>query len=232
MIVKAQAIHEVAQFIASHPTPEQVIAFHPSLEATERAYALIYAERTGTSTDDERAELENYTMLENLIELAKIEAHRQLQRQDHMTVYTIHDLIVARIQAQRTRNFRQADLAEYYRRRNEALQAAFGIHFTHEELPSTAPRALPMLFTSTIDSYLALRTPFSGYLEAGLGVAEMAEEFGQPFQMLYEQGIAEHWKLLNTLFERWYGTVTKTVTSEDLLRYGFDDSQPVPQEDL
>lgn len=75
-----QAAREVAQLIASHPTPKQIIAFPPSSEASERAYALIYAEREDTITDEERSELESYTMLENLME-AKIEAHRQLQRQ-------------------------------------------------------------------------------------------------------------------------------------------------------
>ena len=81
MNIKTQAAQEVAQLIASHPTPEQIIAFHPSPEAAERAYALIYAEREDTITNEERAELESYTMLENLMELAKIEAHRQLQQQ-------------------------------------------------------------------------------------------------------------------------------------------------------
>ncbi len=80
MSLQTQAAIEVARLIASHPTPEQIIAFHASPEAAARAYALIDAARDGTITDDERAELESYTMLENLIELAKIEAHRQLQQ--------------------------------------------------------------------------------------------------------------------------------------------------------
>jgi len=80
MNIQTQAAREVAQLIASHPTPEQIIAFHPSPEASERAYELIDSEREGTITEEERIELESYTMLENLMELAKIEAHRQLQQ--------------------------------------------------------------------------------------------------------------------------------------------------------
>lgn len=78
---KMQVAREVARLIASHPTPEQIIAFHPSKEASDRAYDLIYAEREGSITAEEQHELESYIMLENLMELAKIEAHRQLQQQ-------------------------------------------------------------------------------------------------------------------------------------------------------
>ncbi len=81
MNLQTQAVREIARLIASHPTPEQIIAFHPSAEAADRAYELIDAEREGTLTEAERAELESYTLLENLMELAKIEAHRQLQQQ-------------------------------------------------------------------------------------------------------------------------------------------------------
>ena len=79
--LKTQAAREVARLIASHPTPEQIISFHPSPEASARAYALIDADRDGTLTDDERAELDSFTMLENLMEMAKVEAHYQLQQQ-------------------------------------------------------------------------------------------------------------------------------------------------------
>ncbi len=80
MNAQTQAAREVAQLIASHPTPQQIIAFRPSPKATERAYELIDAERDGSISHEERTELESYTVLENLMELAKIEAHRQLQQ--------------------------------------------------------------------------------------------------------------------------------------------------------
>lgn len=80
MRIATLAAHEVARLIASHPTPEQIIAFHPSQEASDRAYELIYAEREGTITSEERMELDSYTMLEYMMDLAKVEAHRQLQQ--------------------------------------------------------------------------------------------------------------------------------------------------------
>jgi hypothetical protein len=38
--------------------PEQIIAYHPSPETSERAYALIAAECAGTIIEAERAELD------------------------------------------------------------------------------------------------------------------------------------------------------------------------------
>jgi hypothetical protein len=63
MLLKTQAATEVAQFLAYHPTPEQIVAFHPSPEVAERAYELIYADRDGELTEEERKELESYTIL-------------------------------------------------------------------------------------------------------------------------------------------------------------------------
>ena len=75
MPVEPQAAMEIVRFLASGPTPEQIISFHPSAEASERAYALIAAERAGTITVDERAELDNSVYLEHMMQLIKVEAH-------------------------------------------------------------------------------------------------------------------------------------------------------------
>jgi hypothetical protein len=81
MLLKTQAATEVARFLAHHPTPEQIIAFHPSPEVAARAYELIRSDRDGSLTDDERKELESYAVIEYLMELVKLEAHRQLRQQ-------------------------------------------------------------------------------------------------------------------------------------------------------
>jgi hypothetical protein len=78
MLLKTQAAAEVAQFLAYHPTPEQIVAFHPSPEVAERAYELIHTERDGSLSEEERQELESYLVIEYLMELIKLEAHRQL----------------------------------------------------------------------------------------------------------------------------------------------------------
>ena len=80
MLLKTQAATSVAQFLAHHPTPEQIVAFHPSPEVVERAYELIHTEREGSLTEEERKDLESYLVIEYLMELDKLEAHRQLRQ--------------------------------------------------------------------------------------------------------------------------------------------------------
>ena len=77
MLLKTQAATEIARFLAHNPTPEQIVAFHPSAEVAERAYELIRTEREGVLTADERQELESYVVIEYLMELVKLEAQRQ-----------------------------------------------------------------------------------------------------------------------------------------------------------
>ena len=80
MLLKTQAATEVARFLAHHPTHEQIVTFHPSSEVAERAYELIQTERDGSLTEEEHKELESYLVIESLMELIKLEAHRQLSR--------------------------------------------------------------------------------------------------------------------------------------------------------
>jgi hypothetical protein len=81
MLLKTQAATEIARFLAHHPTPEQIVAFHPSPEVAERAYELIRAERDDSLSEEEHQELESYLMIEYLMELVKLEARQQLRQQ-------------------------------------------------------------------------------------------------------------------------------------------------------
>jgi len=81
MFLKTQAATEVARFLANHPTPEQIVAFHPSSEVAERAYELIHADRDNSLTEEERKELDSYMIIEYIMELVKLEAHQQLRQQ-------------------------------------------------------------------------------------------------------------------------------------------------------
>ncbi len=81
VLLKTQAATELAWFLAHHPTPEQIVAFHPSAEVAERAYELIRTERKGVLTEEERQALESYVVIEYLMELVKLEARRQLRPQ-------------------------------------------------------------------------------------------------------------------------------------------------------
>jgi hypothetical protein len=81
MPLKTQAATEIARFLANNPTPEQIVAFHPSSEVAERAYELIHTERDSSLLEEERQELESYLVIEYLMELVKLEAHRHLRQQ-------------------------------------------------------------------------------------------------------------------------------------------------------
>lgn len=81
MLLKTQAATEIAQFLANHPTAEQIVAFHPSPVVAERAYELVHIERNSSLTEEESKELESYLVIEYLMELIKLEAHRQLRQQ-------------------------------------------------------------------------------------------------------------------------------------------------------
>ncbi len=81
MPIASQAIMEIARFITSQPTPEQILAFHASPEVAERAYSLIAAERAGTITEEERRELDSYEAIEHIIIQAKAEASKKLRQQ-------------------------------------------------------------------------------------------------------------------------------------------------------
>jgi hypothetical protein len=81
VLLETQAATELAWFLAHHPTPEQIVAFHPSAEVAERAYELIRTEREGVLTEEERQELESCVVIEYLMELVKLEARRQLRPQ-------------------------------------------------------------------------------------------------------------------------------------------------------
>ncbi|HEU5370100.1 MAG TPA: hypothetical protein VFU69_16635 [Ktedonobacterales bacterium] len=81
MLTETQAELEVTQFLARRPSPEDIIAFHPSSAVAARLYELIDLERTGHLGEQERRELESYLYLEHLMRLMKADAHRQLGQQ-------------------------------------------------------------------------------------------------------------------------------------------------------
>jgi hypothetical protein len=63
---------ELARFLASQPSTEDIIAFHPSSEVTERYYSLL--ERSGQVSGEEHIELDAYLGVERLMQLIKAEA--------------------------------------------------------------------------------------------------------------------------------------------------------------
>lgn len=79
--IEMEAERAVARFLAQQPTPEAIIAFRPSAEVAERAYALIARDRDGDLSAEERRELDTYMYIEHLMRLVKAEAHARLGHQ-------------------------------------------------------------------------------------------------------------------------------------------------------
>lgn len=75
-----KAENELVQFLIGQPSPEQIIAFHPSTEVTERFYALVEAERTQAINPAELRELETFMYIEHMMRLMKAAAHQVLQQ--------------------------------------------------------------------------------------------------------------------------------------------------------
>lgn len=70
---------EVLEFLATLPTPEEIIALRPSKALQDRISALLEKNRTEVLSDAEEQEWEQYQYLEHLVRMAKAKAHLKLQ---------------------------------------------------------------------------------------------------------------------------------------------------------
>jgi len=67
----AHVYRYVLDFLASRPTPEQVAAFGPTSEMTDRLRMLLERESKGEITPAEKDELDEYERLEHLMVMIK-----------------------------------------------------------------------------------------------------------------------------------------------------------------
>jgi len=72
---------EVADFLASGPSSDEIANYRISAEAQERVSALMERNEAGTLTPDETAELDEITVLDQLFTLVR--AHRISPAPDH-----------------------------------------------------------------------------------------------------------------------------------------------------
>ena len=71
---------ELIDFIAGGTTPEQVIAFRPSVTAQERVEELIAKAKEDHLSPDDQAELDYFFQLEHILRIAKARAEQILAR--------------------------------------------------------------------------------------------------------------------------------------------------------
>jgi hypothetical protein len=73
-----QEENRIIEILISQPTPEEVLAIHPSPEFQTRTSELLARSKRAELSAQEESELERYLMLEHLVRLAKAHAYKQL----------------------------------------------------------------------------------------------------------------------------------------------------------
>jgi hypothetical protein len=77
----AGALEEIADFLASGPSPDELLQFRPSLQMQVRAEELLEKLKDERLSVDERRELEQFEQAERLIRLVKARIHAGKARQ-------------------------------------------------------------------------------------------------------------------------------------------------------
>jgi hypothetical protein len=124
------------------------------------------------------------------------------------------------------------DFNAYFRALLKVLESIFEVEVAFDDL-SGWMRGVWMLFNATINSYLSIRTPWSGFLEVGRipetleqagNEGKLVLQLGDEIESLSRQSSKAHLEMLYNLFIVMFGERDKVVTSKDLMALGFDDS--------
>ncbi|MCZ7644809.1 MAG: hypothetical protein M5U26_05925 [Planctomycetota bacterium] len=70
---------EIVEFLAAGTTPNEIVAFQPSIATKNRVAELIEREKESQLSTEESAELSHYMELEHLMRLAKAKAREHLR---------------------------------------------------------------------------------------------------------------------------------------------------------
>lgn len=71
---------EVDEFLTSTPTPEQIVAFHPSEAAQQRLRDLLDRNREGRLTAEETTELDQFLAVDMFVSRLKVKALGKLDK--------------------------------------------------------------------------------------------------------------------------------------------------------
>lgn len=73
-----QGYSEVIEFLASSPTPQALVEYHPSPKVQERVRELLEKNRANSLTTSEQSELNQYESLDLFMTLVKARARQRL----------------------------------------------------------------------------------------------------------------------------------------------------------
>lgn len=71
IVTQPQVFEEIAEFMSRFPAREEVLAFRPSAETQARASELLWKSNSGTLTDEEQEELEDFGRAELFVRMLK-----------------------------------------------------------------------------------------------------------------------------------------------------------------
>jgi hypothetical protein len=78
-VVESPIYREVYYFLASAPSPEQILAYRPSTITRERIDYLLTASKAGHLSPEEESELDEFEQVEHFVRMLKLHT-RQLHR--------------------------------------------------------------------------------------------------------------------------------------------------------
>lgn len=76
----AGALEEIADFLASGPSPDELLEFRPSTQTQARAEELLDKLKEGNLSSEERRELDQFEQAERLVRLVKARIRARKRR--------------------------------------------------------------------------------------------------------------------------------------------------------
>ena len=77
-MVSLEYYQDAVELMATGPKPEQIVSFKPSEKMKERVRALVFKEKEGQITEEEKIELDQILFFDHIIRMIKARAKHYL----------------------------------------------------------------------------------------------------------------------------------------------------------
>ncbi|MCZ2099097.1 MAG: hypothetical protein LC121_23120 [Anaerolineae bacterium] len=77
-VAESPVYQEVYYFLASSPTPEEILAFRPAEATQQRIHTLLEASKAGRLSEADAAELDEFEQVEHFVRMLKLHARKLL----------------------------------------------------------------------------------------------------------------------------------------------------------
>ena len=117
---------------------------------------------------------------------------------------------------------------KYYKQRYKALSKSFGIDFDVVIMEHPHKEDMRWWFLKSVKATTERINPFAGLMEAPEYLIELYHKHGDDFIKAESLLNKAHFKFQCHLFELIYGPIKTKISSKQLKKNGFDDSQKEP----